>query len=166
MQSHRRNIVTLLAAVIGFAAVGFALTLRERSTRARHDVSVLAREVQSVTVYDIDGFRGATATKTELNSVTAASFPPQVFAQAAASASHTNQPALWKGSSLVVIVLRDGTERRAALSYYGGFFEVHGSPGHFRVPGASDSEFDRTFHRLIGDHFIPARFAKNQTNGA
>jgi hypothetical protein len=153
--------VLLVVALTLAAGCGFVMVQKYRARAAEHDLAAIVPQITSVTVYDING---RVPDSDALASATSAPFPVEVFRQSCVSAIHESGPTLWKGSSLAVLTLSDGTTRRARFSYYGGFFTVDGASGRFVVPGGSSSEFHRLYLRLIQERFVPKRYEHNNHN--
>jgi hypothetical protein len=149
----------VLAVALMLAAVCVFVVVRQRQTRvAEHVLAAIIPQITSVALCDIDG---SSHDPNVPASATSASFPVEVFRQSCATAIHEGGPTLWKGASLAVLTLSDGTARRARLSYHGGFFSVDGTDGCFVVRGGSLSEFHRLFLRVIQEQFVPNRHERN-----
>jgi len=141
-----------IALVIVLAILGIKLWQENRTAQAYQKLARTVSSVTAVTVYNVDGFRNVSSN--ELSSALSASFPLDVFINAAGNAEY-HQWALWKGSPLVILTLRDGSQCRARFSYYGGFFSLEGAPGIYVVNGGYDSEFFRTFRSILEKQFSP-----------
>ncbi len=154
------KLVLTVALMLAVACV--FVVFRQRQARvAEHVLAAIIPQITSVVVYDIDdGSHDPNA----LASATSADFPVEVFRQSFATAIHEGGPTLWKGASLAVLTLSDGTVRHARLSYHGGFFSLDGADGCFVVRGGSSSEFHRLFHRVIQEQFVPKRHARNRSD--
>ncbi len=144
-------------AVILLGVGGVVLIQRQRALAADRELATLVPQIASITVYDVQG-DGVSST---LTSTPSAAFPTDIFARSAASASSSGGVTIWKGSSLAVITLRDGTQRRGRFSYYGGFFTLDGVSRRFTIRGEAASEFQQTFSRLIQEQFVPKRHERN-----
>ena len=153
--------VVLAVALMLAAACAVVIFQKHQAQSALRDLAVIGPQIASVTVYDLDG---RSLDSNALASAKSAPFPVEVFRKSCASAIHESGPTLWKGSSLAVLTLSDGTTRRARFSYYGGFFTVDGASGRFVVMGGSSSEFHRLFLRLIQEQFVPRRHEQNNRN--
>ncbi len=64
---------------------------------------------------------------------------------------------MWKGSSLGIAELDDGTQRRLAISNWGGIFVILGEPGYYVVKGESRAAWDGAMKDILVNTFIPAR---------
>lgn len=145
--------------VVGLAVVGGLLLLQQRARTSQRELAMLLPQITAITLYDI---RERTADSNALASVTSTPFPVETFRRASVSATSEGGVAVWKGSSLAVLTLSDGTQRQARFSYYGGFFTIEEFSGHFVVPGAGVSEFQRLHHQLIQEQFVPGRHEQNK----
>jgi hypothetical protein len=141
-----------IAIVIALAFLGIKLWQENRTAQAYHKLARTVSSVSSVTVYDVSYYKNVSSN--ELSSALSASFPLEVFIDAAGHAEY-HQWGLWKGSPLVILTLRDGSQCRARFSYYGGFFSLEGVPGIYVVNGGQDSEFFRTFRSILEKQFVP-----------
>ena len=90
------------------------------------DLTSLATHTQSITVYDLDGTAGSKYSEEDLKNASQAPFDRDLFQQLAAHAKFNDRRAMWKGSSLAIVRMKDGTKRQLAISYYGGFFKILG----------------------------------------
>jgi len=151
----RKDRVLGLAFIIGLLTVGFLVWHEHKVAVAYRRLAITIAGVTNITVYDLSISADATL-PTNLSSSISAQFPVEVFSSAAGNAEYRN-PVLpvWKGSSLAVFSLRDGTVRRARFSYYGGFFALEGIPGYYVV--GQDSDFHATFKRLVHEVFVLER---------
>jgi hypothetical protein len=149
--------------VIGLAVVcGFVL-LQQRGRTSQRRLAELLPQITAITLYDI---QDRTADSNALASAASAQFPVEAFRRACASATSEGSVAVWKGSSLAVFTLSDGTQRGARFSYYGGFFTIDGFSGHFVVPRGGASEFQRLHEQLIQEQFVPRRHERNKNRNA
>lgn len=155
--SNPLKLVSSVALMLAIACV-FGMVQKRQSRTAEQVLAAIIPQITSVVIYDIDG---GSHDPNALASATSAPFPVEVFRQACAAAIHEGGPTLWKGSSLAVLTLSDGTARRARFSYHGGFFSVDGAGGCFVVRGGGSSEFHRLFHRVIQGRFVPKRHERN-----
>lgn len=149
--------------VISLAIVSFWLLLQQRAGTSQRALAELLPQVSAITLYDI---QERTADSSTLASATSAQFPVEAFRSACASATSEGSVAVWKGSSLAVFTLSDGTQRQARFSYYGGFFTIEGFSGHFVVPGGGASEFQHLHEQLIQEQFVPRRHERNKNRNA
>ena len=160
---HTKRLLLLFAAI--FVVTSTCTLLQQRSSpEAQRELAVIIPAITAITLYDLDA--GDPDHPEALASATSASFPVDVFTRAAATARHRTGMPVWKGSSLAVLTLPDGSQRRARFSYYGGFFTIEGIRGHFSAPEASAPEFQETFTRLIQEHFVPQRRERNRARNA
>lgn len=156
MARPRKLLLTTLAVLV--TSVSSCVLIRQRTAKA--DLSAVIPQIASITLYDLD--MGDAQTDETLASAISAPFSVDVFSRAASSAEHHSGPTVWKGSSLAILTLRDGSQRRAYFSYYGGFFTLEGSSGRFVVPGAGSSEFHQHYMRFIQDEFVPQRLKRTK----
>lgn len=154
MARPRKLLLTTLAVLV--TSVPSCLLIRQlRARAARADLSAVIPQIASITLYDLD--TGDAQTDEFLATAISAPFPVDVFSRAASSAEHHSGLTIWMGSSLAVLTLRDGSQRRVHFSYYGGFFTLEGASGRFEVPGASSSAFHQHYMRFIQEQFVPQR---------
>lgn len=159
MSSFRKLLLLAIAVLLGIGVPSCILLNKHRARVAPQELATILPQIASITLYDLHINNSHTATS--LGSAISATFPVDVFMRAASSAQHHPDAGLWKGSSLAILTLRDGTQRRAHFSYYGGFFKLEGIIGHFVVPSAAG--FDDAFNRFIHEHFVPKRLDRNRT---
>jgi len=127
------------------------------------DLISVANQAQSITVYDLEGLARQKYSEQDLKRAFQSSFDLNLFQQLVDHAKFRPSHGFWKGSSLAVIELKDGTETRLALSYYGGFFKIVGTKGHFYFEDpAIRKRFDDAFMSIIYDDFIPKRIERNK----
>jgi hypothetical protein len=150
-------IVTFIVGIVTYILVRY-----HRSSIAPQELANILPQIASITLYDVDV--GESLTSTTLQSAISAPFPVDVFMRAASSAQHHSSSPFWKGSSLAILTLRDGTQRHAHISYYGSFFTIDGIIGHFIVP--STVGFGDIFNQFLHQHIIPKRIARNATRNA
>jgi len=160
--SYMKKTLTILL-LVGLAVAGGWLLLQQRAHTAQRGLAELLPQIATITLYDI---QDRTADSNALASATSAQFPVEAFRSACASATSDGGVAVWKGSSLAIFTLSDGTQRQARFSYYGGFFTIDGYSGHFVVPGGGASEFQRLHHQLIQEQFAPRRHERNKNRNA
>jgi hypothetical protein len=107
----------------------------------------------AVRVYDIHGHNSYSeadiAAETIFADMDAGGFTSYV-----SSAEYRKGQPRWKGSSLAVLTLADGTTQHVAVSYYGGFFKVVGQSGYWERPQWTPE--DDPFTSIIQEQFIPA----------
>jgi hypothetical protein len=151
-----KKLVWVIAVILVGVGSG-ALIQRQRALAADRELATLVPQIASITVYDVQG----DGRPSSLASIPSAAFPIEVFRRSATSASSSGGFTLWKGSSLAVITLRDGTLRHGRFSYYGGFFTLDGVSRRFTIRGEAASEFQRSFDRLIQEQFVPKRHDRN-----
>ena len=149
----------IIAIVLSFMALGMAVWHEHRIAQGYRELALTLSSVTSVTVYDVGQLRGfgTNLSPSDLSFTLSAPFPLEVFTSGAGSAKYHNQRGLWKGASLAVLTLRDGSQRRMRLSYFGGGFALEGVPGLYVVKGGEDSDFFRFFGSIIKQQFIPKR---------
>jgi hypothetical protein len=160
---EKANIILLL---LGFAAicVGSSLFFFGNSGRATHRVkspSFYQESQQSLFTMIMRLRRVPIPLSPPILPV-----PRDAFRRASTAATHEDGHPSWKGSSLAILTLSDGTQRRARFSYYGGVFTIDGTSGHFVVPDGDASGFQRLHLQLIHERFVPRRFERNKTRNA
>ena len=155
MRGIKRLVWAIAVILVGVG--GVVLIQRQRALAADRELAALVPQIASITVYDVQG-DGASST---LTSTSSTAFPTDIFTRSAAAASSSGGVTIWKGSSLAVITLRDGTQRRGRFSYYGGFFTLDGVSRRFTIRGEAASEFQQTLSRLIQEQFVPRRQERN-----
>ena len=143
----KKPIKFALVVVLSIGSIWFLFHLRAQNSQRR--LTELLPQITSITLYDI---HDRTADSNALAFAISTQFPVEAFRRACASATSEGGVAIWKGSSLAVLTLSDGTQRQARFSYYGGFFTIEGFSGHFVD---RSSEFQRLHDQLIQEQFIP-----------
>ncbi len=149
--------------VVALVVVSGLLLLQQRARTSQRAFAELLPQIAAITLYDI---HDRTVDSNVLASATSAQYSVEVFRRACASATSEGGVAVWKGSSLAVLTLSDGTQRQARFSYYGGFFTIDGFSGHFVAPGGGASEFQRLHDQLIQEQFVPRRHERNKNRNA
>lgn len=160
MARHRKWLVA--AVVLAVSLLSYAEFTERRSRAAQHELSLLLPKIEAITIYDLS--HGESFDSQALALATSAPFSRDVFMRAAGAAKHHGGITIWKGSSLAVLTLQDGTQRHARFSYYGNFFALDGIPGRFVIPESAG--FQDTFLHLIQERFVPKRVERNQKNEA
>ena len=156
MKRTTKLTLIILSAII---AMGFLFIRKQRVGASQRQLSEIVPEISAVTLYDYDGT--VSPDSNTLATAISAAFSVSVFSRAASAATCKGGVTIWKGSTLAVITLRDGTHWNARLSYYGGFFTVDGLSGRFVAPGADSSEFQQAVRRLVQEQFVPKRHDRN-----
>jgi hypothetical protein len=159
MARNRKLLLIGVAFAIVACIVSCSLLQQRRADAARRELAAITPQIASISLYDLH--IGDPDTAELLSSAISAPFPVDVFVRAASSAEHRSGHTPWKGSSLAVLTLRDGSQRRARFSYYGGFFALDGTDGVFTVPGANSSDFHQRYIRFIQEQFVPQRRQRN-----
>lgn len=104
------------------------------------NIGAIADQVESITVYNLEGMRGNEYTQKQLQEATKKSVDLQIFREIAPHARYTEDNLLWKGGNLAIIQLRNGTQPKIALSFYGQFFKILGQPGYYVFDRDEDRE--------------------------
>ncbi|HEX5219002.1 MAG TPA: hypothetical protein VFZ59_05495 [Verrucomicrobiae bacterium] len=157
------NRLLVLAAMVVFSVVGFLAWREHKAAVAYRQLAIIVSSVTNVTVYDLSASTDGVSSNS-LSLAVSAPFPIEVFSRAAGNAAYRDPIfAIWKGSSVAVLTLRDGATRLARFSYYGGFFSLEGVPGYYVVPGGHDSEFHTRFWKLIDEQFATERRLRKKT---
>ena len=146
-----------------FTAISLILLLSlSACSESTPDLSRIASEAVSITIYDLEGRKAETYSQRDLATALSASFDIDLFRRFVEKARYTPEPMLWNGTRLAVVRLKNDSEERLAFSYYGGFFTVSGYDGCFSFDGDTRRQFDKAFLTDIVDNiFIPARIARN-----
>jgi hypothetical protein len=149
----------VIAIVVLFTVLGMAVWHEHRIAQGYRELALTITSVTSVTVYDVNCGRSfcPDASSNDLSTTLSAPFPLGVFTSGAGSATFHNQTGMWKGAFLAVLTLRDGSQRRARLSNFGGGFALDGVPGLYVVRGGQDSEFFRTLKSILREQILPKR---------
>jgi hypothetical protein len=149
----------VIAIIVSFTILGAAVWHEHRLAQGYRELALTISSVTSVTVYDVNCGRHfcPDVSSNDLSTTLSASFPLEVFISAAGSAKFHNQTGMWKGAFLAVLTLRDGSQRRARLSVFGGGFALDGVPGLYVVRGGQDSDFLRTFKSILREQILPKR---------
>lgn len=117
----------------------------------------LYEEIQEITVYDHNPFRKDSAAA-DLDSAVQVSIDPAVFKNLIRQAKYSKENFIWKGGSLAVVEMKDGSEIRLGFSYYGAFIRVMRKKGSFVFSGnAGDAWRELYGKQIIQDVFIPNR---------
>jgi hypothetical protein len=138
------------------------LTMLIGACKQQADLTSIAPQIESITVYDLEGLGGLKYSETDLSAATQATINPDLFKGFARQAKFKDGWVLWKGSSLAVLKLKDGKEKRLALSYYGGFFATLGESGYYYLEGESRQQFEQVYEQIIRDKFIPKRTGRSR----
>ena len=127
------------------------------------DLVSLVSGAESITVYDLDAIGEPEYPESDLKQATQSPFDLGLFRELAPHAKFSNKSVWWMGDSLAIVKMKDGTQCRLALSYYGGFFKVLGKSGYFYFEGKEREKFDRAYGKIIHEDFIPKRGERNQS---
>lgn len=131
------------------------------------DLFPLSQKIKSITVYDLEGLAGQKYTENDLNQAIKANIEIDTIKEILPRAKHKKSWVLWKGSSLAILKLNDDSEKRLAISYYGGFFSVAGSYGYFVFEDEKDKDkFNKIFGTIIHNKFIPERIKRKGENNS
>src|SRR5450432_3850329 len=101
--------------VVGLAVVGSLFFLQQRARTSQRELADLLPKIAAITLYDVND---RTADSNILASAASTPFPVDAFCRASVLATNEGGVAVWKGSSLAVLTLSDGTQRQARFSYY------------------------------------------------
>ena len=122
------------------------------------DLSLLACEAESITVYDLEGRGRPDYSAQDLEEASRASFDMALFRALAPHARFERGRPVWKGSRLAIVKMKNGTERQLALSLYGNFFKVLGERGYFYFEGNAADRFEKAFiDEILFGESIPKR---------
>ncbi len=103
------------------------------------NIGSIADQVESITVYGLEGLQGNKYTKKQLQEATQKSINLQMFREIAPHVRYSRENFIWKGGNLAVVKLQNGTQAKVALSIYGQFFKILGQDGYYVL----DREEDR-----------------------
>lgn len=122
------------------------------------DLLSLTTQIQSIMVYDLDGHLGKEYGRYALHIAPHSELNTDLFKKLAPQAKYRDSHPIWKGSSLAIITLTDGTEKQLALSYYGAFFKILGEDGYYYYEGQARDAFKKAYNEeIIAKVFIPQR---------
>lgn len=122
-----------------------------------------AAEVKTITVYDLEGLTGPKYSQRDLNNAFQAPLAPALFRELAAYAKFKDASALWKGSSLAIVEMKDGSQKQLAFSYYGSFFKIIGQDGFFYFEDEARKKWNEAYgKKIIQEDFIPKRIERNK----
>jgi hypothetical protein len=147
-------------------AVILTVIIRDRLDDCRV-VSIEVAKYEYMTLYDIDAF----AVK-DANSVPDApsmKIDDRTTRAIVSEIVYSRGARLWKGNTLGLVQLSDGTRRIIAISHYGGFFKVIGQDGYYETVGTSRAALERCLQQAMNETFIPSRatrIAGSSTTGA
>jgi len=113
-----------------------------------------------MTVYDLEGLREHS--KEDLDQAFQEPFDIDLFRELAPKAKFKYSMGIWKGSRLAILKLKDGTEKRLAISYWGSFFKIRGEGGYYRFDGEAAKRFDKAFMDIVYEKFIPKRIERKK----
>ena len=131
------------------------------------DLSSLSQQIKSITVYDLEGLKGQKYTENDLEQAIKTDIEIETIKEILPRATYKRSWVLWKGSSLAMLKLNDDSEKRLAISYYGGFSSVLGTPGYFVFEDETDRDkFNKIFGGVIQNKFIPERIKRNKENSS
>jgi hypothetical protein len=153
IRTHRQRRALLFVLLAAAAGASLVCLWRSRSSAA----PLASEDIVKMVAYDLEGLEGGALTAQQLEAITSA----EVGAQEARSmfgecSYHAGSP-VWKGSRLAIVSLKNGTERRLAVSYYGGFFMVLGQEGYYTCDGESKKNLLRFLDGILRERFIPQR---------
>jgi len=146
MKGLQRKLFMVFSFTI-FAVLGTTARLEYHEAIAYHKLAQTISSVTNITIYELSSHTPDKSSNV-LSSVASVRFPVQVFISAAGKAEY-QRFGLWKGSPLVILSLRDGTQQYARFSYYAGFFGLDGVDGIYVVQGGQMSEFWTNYQRAL-----------------
>ncbi|MBN1908260.1 MAG: hypothetical protein JW818_00845 [Pirellulales bacterium] len=151
----------------GFVLLAVGLVVLGGAKKPIKDLPAFAAEIESITVYDLEGLKAAKYAEEDLQKATKATLDPELFRRLAPKAQYRNEWVLWKGSRLAVVRMKDDSERQLALSYYGGFFSILDNDGYFVFEGESRKQWEQAFSKsIVHETFIPKRIERNKNREA
>ena len=162
LNTRIRSIHALLLAVACLAGLTLVSCKKDPP-----DIGKMAGNAKSVTVYDIEGRGGLKYSEEKIESAFKADFDIDLFKELAAEATHSTKWVPWKGGSLAIVEMKDGTEVRLALSYCGPCFEILGVDGAYFLEGKAAKKWDKAFmDEIVQNDFIPKRIERNEREAA
>lgn len=117
------------------------------------DNSMKIKSIQELEIYDTDPFKE----NQQISDVTKATIDKDTLKKCFEDVEFHKGSVIWKGQSLGVGKLDDGSEIRLAISYYGGFLKIIGESGYYQLKGESRKLFEKTRRQIVTNKFIPAR---------
>lgn len=155
---HRVFLVLAIAlALVSAVLIGLMASLEENHMH----VFGAPHELDSLTIYDIDGFLGKDLDKATLAKATHVTVDMVMTERMFAHVEHRKGRILWKGNCFGVVTFKNGTQEHLVISYYGGFFKLLGSPGYYEIMGESRKVFEDQMRVILANSFIPARKLSN-----
>lgn len=116
------------------------------------------KSAAAVRVYDIQGHRAYSESDIAAARVFADMEAGEFVSYVSSAEYRDGKSPYWKGSSLAVVTLQDGTTQHIAVSYHGRFFKVRGQSGCWLLSQAPEND---PFSRIIQEQFIPARLRED-----
>lgn len=147
-------------ALVGFLAAVACLgvCLLKTAGRAKGEMSPLnPHQVSNLVIYDVDGLSARHLPAEVLPKITHREIDESTTRAIFREVRYQKGHKLWKGSYLATVNTADGTSRRLAMSFYGGFFVVLGEEGYYEVVGGSREILDELLRETLVATFIPAR---------
>jgi len=120
-------------------------------------IEEISSAIESITIYDLDGFRELEYSQNELEKATKASLDIILFRELAPLTHYSSSSPLWKGSSLAIVKLNNGKEIKIAISYYGGFFSILGQKGYYYFEDSAKDKWNNIFMGIVQKNFVPNR---------
>ncbi len=112
------------------------------SSAEEKELSSMVDQINSITFYQLKGLSGSEYSRGELERAYSRSLDPKPFQKLVHKATHKDEFVIWKGSRLVIVEFKNGTEKRLAVSSYGGFFRVLGEEGDFVFDGKAREQWE------------------------
>jgi hypothetical protein len=156
LANRRHRVFLVLAgalALVSAALVGLMTSLEENHMH----VFPAPHELDTLTLYDIDGFLGKDLDKATLAKTAHVTVDRAMTERMFERVEHRKGRILWKGNCLGIITFTNGTKEHLVISYYGGFFKILGRPGYYKITGESRRVFEDQMRAILANSFIPAR---------
>ncbi len=150
----RSQTLWIVIAVIPIAIAAVFLMFRHTKPQPG---DVMPGDMVSLAIYDMDGLGEVNAQ--EMASLAHVTIQGEDLRTMLSQFQWDNGSPAWKGSFFGVALLQNGRQCTVAISYYGGFFRVHGQRGYFVLQGESRRAWDSALKRALSEVFLPVRTA-------
>ncbi len=107
------------------------------------DLISISKQTRSITIYGLEAITSEKYSEEDFNKSLRVQLDVKLFQALAPQATFKNKLPVWKGSSLAVLKMNDGTEKRLALSFYGAFFKILGERGYFVFEGEARIKWEK-----------------------
>jgi len=114
------------------------------------------KNIVKMKIYDVEGIRDS-YDNLELGVKSNKLLDQEIVTNIFENLKFKDKDPLWKGSSLAIITMKDGSEKLLAFSYYGYFFKIINEKGTYYLEGKSKIIFENTWNDILKNDFIPNR---------